>query len=177
MNREERSQIQKNYLEGHLSSPMLNVKDKERALSLFYRVVRSHTHASPLWVKGMLTELLGLLLEENCPTLFDAEEGFPIARKIRDYLDAGYGFTMRLDDFAKRFSYSKFYLEKQFQSEYGTGLIEYRNEVRMQYAKGLLESTSVSETAQTLGYQSIYSFSRAFKNHYGYAPSQVQKKG
>ena len=176
MSAEERAWIQKNYLEGHLLSPILTVKERESVLPLFYRIVRSHTHESPLLVKGMLTELLGHVLADNCPSLFDAADGFCIVRQIRDYLDAGYGFLMDLDDFSRHFSYSKFHLEKKFREAYGTGIIEYRNEKRMQYAVKLLESTSVTLTAETLGFGSIYSFSRAFKNHYGYAPSKIKNK-
>ena len=177
MNTEECAWIQKNYLEGHLLSPILAVKEREYVLSLFYRIVRAHTHEAPLVVKGMLVELLGRIFQENCPSLFDTQHPLPIARQIRDYIDAGYGFTMDLYDFSKRFAYSKFYLEKCFQREYGTGLIEYRNEKRMQYALKLLEHASVTEAADTLGFGSIYSFSRAFKNHYGISPSKVKNKG
>ena len=177
MTPEEHSWIQKNFLLGHLSSPILTVKERDAVLPLFYRIVRSHTQKSPLLVKGMLVELLGVILADNCPTLFDGQGGPSIVRQIRDYVDAGYGFFMNLDDFGRRFAYSKFHLEKRFREEYGSGLIEYRNEKRMQYALKLLESTSVTETAETLGFGSIYSFSRAFKSRYGYAPSKIKIKG
>ncbi len=41
----------------------------------------------------------------------------------------------------------------------------------------LRENKSVSETADTLAYSSVYYFSRAFKKHFGQSPQQwVRKK-
>ena len=120
---------------------------------------------------------MSILIADNCPTLFTPSEGYGLARAMRDLMDAGLAHRMSLDDFALRFSYNKFYLSRVFRESYGTGLIEYRNRCRMQEARHLLKTHIVSRVAEELGYGSVYSFSRAFKNHYGYAPSQVQKKG
>jgi AraC-like DNA-binding protein len=84
---------------------------------------------------------------------------------------------MALDDFAKTFFYDKFYLERKFKEAFGLNLIEYRNKKRMELANHLLRHHSVSEVSELIGYQSIYAFSRAYKNYFGYAPSKkVDKK-
>ena len=41
--------------------------------------------------------------------------------------------------------------------------------------KELLRTKSVTEVAYTLGYSSIYSFSRAYKNKFGYSPREAKK--
>ena len=76
----------------------------------------------------------------------------------------------------KQYSYSKYYLERQFKKAYGISLIAYRNEKRMQHARKLLELESVSDVAEELGFRSIYSFSRAFKKQFGICPSECRKK-
>jgi transcriptional regulator GlxA family with amidase domain len=47
----------------------------------------------------------------------------------------------------------------------------------MERARLLLEETtmSVGEIAAALGYSDIFLLSRQFKQHYGYAPSQVRR--
>ncbi len=96
--------------------------------------------------------------------------------QLKDYIDAGQGMTHTLDDLAKQFSYSKYYLERQFKKEYGVSLMAYRNQKRMELAQQLLKSRSVSAVADTLGFTSIYVFSRAFKQFFGVSPSAYQIK-
>jgi AraC-like DNA-binding protein len=81
---------------------------------------------------------------------------------------------MTLDDFSKTFFYDKFYLERKFKETYKVGLIEYRNNKKMELAKNLLKANSVSKVSEIIGYQSIYAFSRAFKNYFGYSPSKTK---
>ena len=44
----------------------------------------------------------------------------------------------------------------------------------MDIAKELLDTKSVTDTAKEIGYGSIYSFSRAFKTHFGMSPSEYK---
>ena len=76
----------------------------------------------------------------------------------------------------KRFSYSRFHLECLFREKYGVGIIAYRNEERLARAKELLATKTVTDVAYTLGYSSIYSFSRAYKNKFGCSPSACKAK-
>ena len=83
---------------------------------------------------------------------------------------------MSLDDFEKHFSYSKFYLEKLFREKYGESLISYRNRRRLESACALLLEHSVENVARTLGYSSIYVFSRSFSNFYGISPAKYARQ-
>lgn len=68
-------------------------------------------------------------------------------------------------------SYSTF--RAVFKKETGYAPRQYENIVRLNRAKDLLISThlSVSQTAETLGFSSVYYFSRAFKRQFGQAPA------
>ena len=120
----------------------------------------------------MIIKLIAAIINENFSELIQDNNHVNVVKQIKDYIDAGNGIGMTLDDFAKTFFYDKFYLERKFKESFGVNLIEYRNKKRMELAKHLLKLHSVSEVSESVGYQSIYAFSRAYKSFFGYAPSK-----
>ena len=154
------------------STPFLHVKNTEEFLRIFYRIVSKET--DNLTKKGLLIQILSILIRDNFPEVLTEQGGVPVANQIKDYIDAGNGLSMSLDDFEKSFFHTKFHLEKKFKKAFGMGLIEYRNKKRMEIANHLLEKHPVSHVAQRLNYQSIYSFRRAYKQYYGITPSQYR---
>lgn len=66
------------------------------------------------------------------------------------------------------------YFRKLFKSVMGTSPIAYARSLRIRKAKDLLKSDygSLSDVAFTLGYPSLYDFSRDFKKHVGKSPSK-----
>ncbi|MBR3941740.1 MAG: helix-turn-helix transcriptional regulator, partial [Clostridia bacterium] len=52
--------------------------------------------------------------------------------------------------------------------------IAYTHNIRIEKAKEMLKSDygTISDIAQSVGYPSIYDFSRAFKKHTGISPSK-----
>ena len=173
MTQEELRWISHDAFSAYPKDPFLRFSDRNAFLSLFCRILDSST--PPLEKKGLMTQLLSMMIAENFPRVFDAVEGYPVEMHIKNYIDAGQGLSMCLDDFAKQFSYSKFYLEKRFHRAYGIGLIAYRNQKRMEVAQQLLCDHTVTEAAELLGYQSIYAFSRAFTVQFGVSPNGYQK--
>jgi AraC-like DNA-binding protein len=65
-----------------------------------------------------------------------------------------------------------------FHAEYGVPPLEYRNDLLVRRATLLLKdgSYSVTEVAETLGFESVSYFSRFFKKHKGISPAQYIKK-
>ena len=156
-------------------TPFVSFSDKEHALSLFYEIV-GQTNISALCRKAKLIELIGLLISDNFRKLFEQENRFlSVEKHVKAYLDSNQGFTAKLEDLAKQFNYSKYYLDHRFQKRYGVGIMAYRNEKRMQAAKEMLKYNSVSVVSEKLGFSSIYVFSRAFKNHFGVSPTLLAK--
>lgn len=168
----ERSNVQKNYFIEYQQSPLICFSDMEKFKELFYDVISSHISNDELMAKGKLVQIISFLITDNFPHIFERREAYAVEIQIKDYIDAGHGMKMTLDDFATQFSYSKFYLEKRFRQRFGVSLIEYRNGVRLKVAQKLLQMLSVTAVSDELGYSSIYSFSRAYKKHFGYSPSQ-----
>lgn len=154
--------------------PTVTFSDQEKALSLFYEIIDSA--ALPLTRKAKLIQLIELLIADNFPDILKQQhQSYTIEKNIKDYIDAGQGLTAKLEDIAKQFSYSKFYLDRRFKERYGSGIMAYRNKKRMQLAKEMLQSDTVSVVSEKLGFSSIYVFSRAFKNHFGVSPTDSTK--
>jgi AraC-like DNA-binding protein/quercetin dioxygenase-like cupin family protein len=84
---------------------------------------------------------------------------------------------MSLEAAAARSGLAPTYFSRLFSQEVGMSLRAFMLQVRMERARLLLEETtmSVGEIAAALGYSDIFLLSRQFKQHYGYAPSQVRR--
>lgn len=122
--------------------------------------------------KGLLLQLLSKIWSPAFSNILKSHTTLPIEEKIKDYIDSGIAWGLSLENLAKLFSYDRYYLEKLFIARYNTGIIAYRNAKRLERARQLLVDHSVGEVAEMLGYKSIYSFSRAFKLHFGTAPTK-----
>lgn len=168
----ERRMIRENVFPQLRETPFLKISDRERFLELFFGVIDSR-EVNSLESKSKMLCLLQMIISENETEEFSMPSGNPgVAMRIRSYLDANYEQEIQLCDLEKQFGYSKFYLEKLFRKEYGKSIISYRNEKRMQAAVRMLQEYSVSQTAQMLGFSSIYAFSRAFRTVYGVSPTK-----
>lgn len=174
----ERLLIRRDLFEGYPYDPFVTFSDSKKALELFYDVVSVPRGTVTLPQKARLIELIHLLITDNFPECFanQQEPQYDVCAQLKAYMDAGQGTASTLTELEKQYSYSKYYLERQFKKAYGISLIAYRNEKRMQHARKLLETESVSDVAEELGFRSIYSFSRAFKKQFGICPSECRKK-
>lgn len=172
----ERSLMNDDVFENYPKTPFVTFKNKEKALMLFYDIINS-SPARLLSKKANLMKLIEMLISDNFPNCFsDKSQPYSIARQLKDYIDAGQGYSVTLDDFENLFSYSKFHLEREFKKQYGIGIIAYRNNKRMDTAQKLLQKHSVCETAEKLGYSSVYVFSRAFKQCFGASPLKFKNR-
>ncbi|MBR3895371.1 MAG: helix-turn-helix domain-containing protein [Clostridia bacterium] len=170
----ERRMIARDVFEECPQQPVVDFAEREDALRLFYGVIQAQKNA-PLLAKATLSMLLTHMIEKGFSQCLCAEEGkLDLARQVKDYLDAGHGFEARLEDFEKMFSYSRYHLERLFRQRYGIGVIAYRNQKRMERARELLWSASVTEVAERLGFSSIYVFSRAYRRHFGESPREAR---
>ncbi len=168
--------IQKDRFSEYPEEPFVTFSDTHRALGLFFGIIEAPSDtAGALGQKADMIKLLSMLISDNYPECFTSVRKHSIEGQIKDYIDAEQGMDMSLSDFAKQFSYDKFYLEKRFKAEYGVSIIAYRNHIKMSLAKRMLAAESVSAVAEKLGYNSIYSFSRAFKIHFGFPPSEIKR--
>lgn len=143
-----------------------------------HRLAASHTAKEPyfhLEDRAILTELLIQIFREFTPKNTDAQRdnGVHLMSAVKSYIDNNYMNTITLESLSHQFHLDKFYLTKLFKSTYGISAIAYHHSVRFYHAKRMLqEGYNVTETSSLLGFDSIYSFSRAFFNAFGERPSE-----
>lgn len=79
---------------------------------------------------------------------------------------------------AKLCNISEVYFRKQFKCCMGMTPIQYRNLIRLDKARSLLEygEISVQEISDILGYSTVSHFIKEFRNHYDSSPLQYRKQ-
>lgn len=175
LNDREKAMIRDDFFECFPKTPFVKFSDNEYVLRLFYEIIDSGALCN-LQQKAKLILIIEQLIADNFQDSFkQIAAQHPIERQIKDYIDAGQGISSKLEDIAKQFNYSKYYLGRRFQKKYGISIMAYRNQKRMQTARELLKNESVSQVCEKMGFSSIFVFSRAFKKHFGISPSDCKK--
>ncbi len=144
--------------------------DKQQLVDKFYQIIDLYAHEpqAELRCKGILCEILSELLSGKLEKCQPAESEI---QQVKRYLDLNFTNVIRLEHLSAYFYMNKYTLLRQFQKAYGIGIMEYVNKRKVEYAKQLLqEKKSITEIGDALGFSSIYTFSRFFKNQTGCAP-------
>jgi len=129
------------------------------------------------------TEQLGSILQQLVQVykeMIDQEQQQDTSFKIQDikkYIDQYYYEDIKVTMFAEKYYLSREYLMKLFKQQYGRGIHEYVQHVRMEKAKELLadEQLKVQEISDMLGYKDNNYFSKAFRNRFNMTPSEYRQ--
>lgn len=100
-----------------------------------------------------------------------------IAEKSIEYIKAHIHHNITLKDLSDYTGLSPYYFSRLFKKETGYSPIDYVSMMKINYAKLMLRTTSVSvaEIADSLGYSSESSFINAFKLRRGISPFKYRK--
>ncbi|PZD97598.1 DNA-binding response regulator [Paenibacillus sambharensis] len=98
---------------------------------------------------------------------------------IKAYIDDYYYEDIKISVFTEKYYLSREYLMKLFKQEYGFGIHEYVQKVRMDKATELLGNPElkIQEISEMLGYKDKNYFSKAFRNYFGRSPSEYRTAG
>lgn len=137
---------------------------------------------SPLWEKeirkgysrviaGKLLSLLSLQKRENVTK--------SALREILNYLSSHSGENLTRKSIARALGFSESTVSHAFSQGLKTSLPAYLNGLRLEEGATLLrESTlSVTEISESVGFGSLRSFNRAFRENFGISPTQYRKNG
>lgn len=82
-----------------------------------------------------------------------------------------------LKDLARKSGVNEFKLKKGFKYLFGNTVYGYRNAVRMEKAKIILEETAlpIHDLAFMMGFDHTENFQKAFKKYWGYTPAELRK--
>ena len=94
------------------------------------------------------------------------------------YIRENYLRGITLEETADYFCVTREYLSKWFKDKVGINFSRYLTDLKMKKAKELLlvEKMAIKDVAETVGYQELGGFYRAFKKYYGTAPSEMLQK-
>ena len=101
-----------------------------------------------------------------------------VCYQIMNYIDTHLYTLKSLDELSDAMKYNYSYLSALFKKTTGNTLLSYYRNKRLEAARILIleDTAKISDIAEMLGYASLYSFSRAFKERYGTSPKQYSKE-
>ena len=154
------------------SSFFVNIFDKLR------RLVSKTTPDGRMEAMSHIYSLLHHLIKANMKEYYPKRKQQLLAPAM-EYISAHYdqpGITNT--QLAALCGISTVYFRKCFEGVYGVPPIRYLHDLRIRIAKDILSGDygSVSDVADSVGYSSVYHFSKMFRLYTGLSPSQYAKK-
>lgn len=155
---------------------------KNPFLNIFHELINLKEYSS-LMIKICLHQLILLTYrnffeewEKEYIPQKDASNSRNIIYQVVNYIDNNLLNMKELTQIACELGYSYSYLSHTFSRETGLSIQEYYNQKRFEKAGELLKNNdlSITEIAEMLQYQSINSFSKAFRKNIGISPSEYQ---
>ena len=178
------------FMREHYGIYALSVEQQRRMTYMFRTIMRELDEQLPRSQTAINLEIISTFINfwrESTPVSYlqdknssakDGREGkYAIVYAVSDYVSTHFCEDISLDQLANRFFISKYYLSRSFREVTGFGIREYVNILRVQKAQSMLQETnlSVSEIAETLGFDSITYFERIFKRHLAVSPVQFRR--
>ena len=159
----------------------VRISDPERLRDSFARLVDSVERPdalSRLRGKAALLEILAAYLSDAGGEMHFSET-LPADKLIRltSYIAAHLSEEITLEDLAAIVHFHPNYFITFFKKYFGASPLKYVTAARLDKAKRLLKSTdeSVAQVAEETGFHDLYHFSKRFKAHTGYSPSDFRK--
>lgn len=161
----------------------LTLAQKEEIEKLLFKMIKNNNEESSFYIQVLLSELLILSNQylkeqgERKRIQIIAAPKYERVNQITKYLSENYSKKITLEEVAKRFYISPYYLSRLFKEGTGFNLINYINYVRINKAKELLKATELTITmiAGEVGFESTTHFDRVFKEIVGVSPLKYRK--
>lgn len=161
-----KSYLVKEMLEGCVNEVSQNAKFRKDYLDSAFSLV--------------LLELLKIF-EVKRDSVFVNNEGFQNPEKLcvrlKNYIDTHLFSIKSLTELADKCGYNYSYLSYLFKKITGTTLSDYYKDRRFESAKLMIKENKlkIGEISNLLGYNSVYAFSKAFKDEFGMSPKNFYK--
>ena len=155
--------------------------DIEKFRSAFFEVVEIYLkkpYNYEFLYKQRILELLDMILRQfdKNPTNKSVSENDALI-SVKNYIDNNFLSAITLDSLSGQFYFNKYTLLRKFKSVYKQNIMSYYKDLRIDYAKNILKTTSIPIhlLAEKLNFSDIYSFSRFFKSSVGCSPTVYRK--
>lgn len=166
--------LEKYFLHSHLESKIL-----KKMIDINQTEVQSLPMITELILIGHLNQLLAALVQEFPND--SLKEASTLAKTYVHHaikiIHSQYNSPVKVSAIAEKLALSRSYLYKIFKQETGYSIKDYIVQVKMNHACQLLANPdlSITEIANSVGYQDPLTFSSAFKNQYHQSPSDYRK--
>ena len=156
------------------------VKNSEKTLRAFKALQYKRNIKKALFEMESIRDVYSILLalaRSETEKYFPTEKYNKIAPAI-EYVSVNYDKTITNDLLAGVSGMSTVYFRKLFSEIMGVSPVAYAQRFRIEKAKEMLKTDfgTISDVAASLGYTSLYDFSRAFKKQVGVSPSNYLKR-
>lgn len=163
------------------TSELYSLSPRQQFSAIFEEIIEETLEKRPHYELLSISRLLTLLslIQREVAQNDNVQDkaSHSVARAIQ-HMNRFSDSNLALDDYAEMCCMSKYHFIRVFKQVTGFSPMEYRNRIRIDHAKELLENSyfSVSEISEALGYSSLAYFSAHFKNAVGSSPTEYQNK-
>lgn len=160
----------------HAFAYPLCVDDEGQTLGMLMKMLVEN-EKNALAVKGACYAILGLLMERLGVVEVRMENRGTFIRSVLEYLEQHHTEPLSATQIAAHFGYSRSRFSYLFNAHLGYSLSDYLGAIRCRHAAKLLRETdmAVSDVAMAVGFESLRTFYRTFKNQYEMTPGEYAK--
>ena len=156
----------------------LNIAENKDILKMFKDLEKLHFSRKPFYEIISINQVYNIILKA-IDTHHNSTKYIPNAKRLRlapalKYIANNFTKPIKNEELASLCKISTVYFRKLFCEVFGISPINYVHELRIKKAMEMLRSdySNITDIAFTLGYNSIYEFSKDFKKHTGVSPSK-----
>ena len=166
----------------------LHVEDKTKFSELLshmkhHRIAKYNGTHSPEMRMMLVMEGISLLMrieaiaKEQLSSGYEGRNGHAheTVEKLLEYVENHFCENFTGDDVVAEMHVDYDYANRVFKRHIGYPIMQYRNRLRMQMARQLLQKHPIERVAQTIGFDNAYYFCRLFKKMEGISPSDYRK--
>lgn len=166
------------FFDGEPTSPVISIEEGEDDNILFLLKTALYEYLRDGYstvIEGYITTLFGKLLRYYDIKKKDVSRNKVM--QILNYCSENYKEPLTVDDVATALSISRSTVSHTFANHVKIGFCDYINMLRLVDARALLRNTdmSITDIAQSVGFETIRTFNRAFLKERGISPSQYRK--
>lgn len=128
-------------------------------------------------LEAMREYLDGVLKQVEAASRVSTDKYAYILSTATEYVEKNFNREISMNEVAEKVSVSYTYFSRLFKEQMHQSFSEYVVSVRMREAKRLIQedpSIKMKDVAALVGYESVYAFSRAFKQYFHVSPKQAR---
>ena len=172
-----KSPFLKKFLPDNEVCAIVDEKDCEKIEMLFdelNNIKEDETHFDAIYTSALLKLLA--YIDKYSQSIVPTPDNF-ISTAVM-YINNNINYKITVDDVAEACHMSKYYFCRQFKKIIGLTVMDYILKSRIENAKNLLDTTSlsISEISEKCGFISCSYFSRVFKERLTQTPNEYRKK-